>query len=107
MGGAVDTFSNIGKTMANIVTLGGYDVVENMVNPPKGGDQVETPQSMRTETSVGNKLDAVGSTYNPDEEENKRGAVNRKRLGTRGLQIPLTTTESTTTSTPSTTGIQL
>ena len=121
MGGVVDAISDVGRKALNTVTLGGYDAMSGGTwesgwesatmglyqQDKTGGDKVETPASMTTSTSVGNKLDAVGKTYNPDEEESKRKAVNKKRLGTRGLQIPMTAPDSTTTSTPSTTGIQL
>ncbi len=69
-----------------------------------GGDQVYVPPPIKTNTSVGSQLDAEAKTV---EEEDKTSAVDKAKLGTRGLQIPLASTNSTTTTpTAATAGIQ-
>ena len=52
-----------------------------------GGGQVATPPPVNTMTSIGNQLDAPVQTL---EEEDKTSMIDRKKLGTRGLQIPKT-----------------
>ena len=73
-----------------------------------GGGQTYEPKPMNTTTSVGNLLDVQPETYT-DKDEKKADTVSKKKLGTRGLQIPLEANKSTTTkpATPSTTGVQI
>ena len=52
-----------------------------------GGGQVATPPPVNTMTSIGNQLDAPVQTL---EEEDKTSMIDKKKLGTRGLQIPKT-----------------
>ena len=52
-----------------------------------GGNQVATPTPLNTMTSIGNQLDAPVQTL---EEEDKTSMIEKKKLGTRGLQIPKT-----------------
>ena len=54
-----------------------------------GGGQVEAPKPITTTTSVGNALSAAPQTFN--EEDSLKDKVSTKKLGTRGLRIPLTT----------------
>ncbi len=65
-----------------------------------GGGQTYTPPPINTTSSIGNQLDAQATTF--EEETGKEKAVDKAKLGTRGLQIPLAAATSTTnTSTPS------
>jgi len=71
-----------------------------------GGDQIVAPTKMETTTSVGGQL-SKAKEANTDATSGE-SAVNKKKLGTRGLQIPLTSsTSNTTASSPSSTGVQL
>ena len=75
-----------------------------------GGDQTEAPADMNTETTLlGNSVDggSGGGTFDEEEEKEKRAKVNKAKLGTRGLRIPLASTQSTTTNTAATTGVQI
>jgi len=67
-----------------------------------GGGQTYTPPPIKTSTSIGNQLEAGAKTL---EEEDKSSAVDKAKLGTRGLQIPLAATKSTPASAANT-GIQ-
>ena len=71
-----------------------------------GGGQTYTPRPMNTTTSVGNLLDAKAETYS-DKDKKKADTIDKKKLGTRGLQIPLVAKKSTTVASPSTTGVQI
>ncbi len=76
----------------------------------EGGGQTEAPPTMDTETTLlGNSVDggSGGGTFNEEEEKEKRAKVNKAKLGTRGLRIPLASTQSTTTNTAATTGVQI
>ena len=63
-----------------------------------GGGQTYTPPPINTTSSVGNQLDAQATTF--EEDTGKEKAVDKAKLGTRGLQIPLAAATSTT-ATPS------
>ena len=65
----------------------------------------ETPKPVSTTTSIGNQLEGQAETADSDTID-KESAVDKKKLGTRGLQIPLTA-PSTATVAPATTGIQV
>jgi len=81
------------------------------LSAPSGGTQVVTPEpppDVMTKNSVGNALDPGADAYNPEDEDSKRKAINKKKLGAKALQIPLeTNTSTTTTTTAATTGVQL
>jgi len=62
------------------------------------------PQPIETETDIGTKLDTTVETF--DESKKDERTVNKNKLGTKGLQIPLTPPSSTTTS-ASTTGLRV
>lgn len=66
-----------------------------------------TPKPISTSTNVGSQLDIQIPTL--DDSKIKESAVDKKKLGTRGLQIPLEANTSTTTteSTPASTGLQI
>ena len=72
-----------------------------------GGDQVTLPTPMNTTTNIGNQLDAAPQTL--DESKRREDAIDTKKLGTRGLRIPLQTDTSTTNTkqTAATTGVQI
>ena len=55
----------------------------------------ETPQAMVTSTSVGDLLEAPPQTLKAVDTV-KIDAIDRKKLGTRGLQIPLQSSTSDT-----------
>jgi len=65
------------------------------------------PQPINTSTSVGSKLDTQVETF--DDSKLKDSAVNKSKLGTRGLQIPLASDTSTTPTSvsPATTGLKI
>ena len=65
------------------------------------------PQPINTQTSAGSQLDIQVPTL--DDSKIKENAVDKKKLGTRGLQIPLEAPTSTTNteSTPASTGLQI
>ena len=69
-----------------------------------GGQQQQTPDPIQTTTSIGNQLTNTDATFEAGDEEKKRAGVDKKKLGTRGLQIPLATPKSNTAAT---TGVQL
>ena len=64
-----------------------------------GGGQVATPQPISTITSVG-VPEAPADTF----EEDAVSALDKKKIGTRGLRIPMA---NTTYLTPSASGVQL
>lgn len=66
----------------------------------------ETPQAMVTTSSVGDLLDAPKESFVED-STSKIDAIDRKKLGTRGLRIPLQSERSTTTNTAASSGVQL
>lgn len=61
----------------------------------KGTVGAETASPVKTTTPVGNKLDAVGTTFD-DTIKDRRKSVDKKSKGTRGLRIPLESTKSIT-----------
>ena len=64
------------------------------------------PQPINTTTTIGSALDVQTPEYN--QEDDKTSSVDKKKMGTRGLQIPLTSDKSTpTTPTAASTGIQI
>ena len=61
-----------------------------------GGDQVVTPEAAPEFASApGSMLSEGGGTFDEDEARKNR-AINKKKLGARGLRIPLTSNKSTT-----------
>ena len=72
----------------------------------KGKVAPQAVAPITTTSSIGNKLSAQGSTFNEGAVD-KEKSVDKKKLGTRGLQIPMAATQSNTKSTPATTGVQL
>ena len=74
----------------------GADFVEIQINKAMEEDTLaaETPRALETLTPIGSKLDAPSATF--DESASKEKAIAKKKLGTRGLRIPLTTNVSTT-----------
>lgn len=74
-----------------------------------GGGATEVPEEASTTTQLGTTLEGPsGGTFDEDEEARKRAAVNKAKLGTRGLRIPLASDASTTTSnTAAGTGVQI
>jgi len=69
----------------------------------KGQVAAEAPKPMQTTTSIGNQLDAQANTFDEGAVD-KEKSVDKKRMGTRGLQIPMTSTQ---TSTAANTGVQV
>ena len=65
----------------------------------RGGGATEVAKPMTTITSVGSALDAPEATF----EEEKLNKVETKKMGTRGLRIPLENTPTTQANT----GVQL
>ena len=64
------------------------------------------PIPVNTTTNIGSQLDTQVETF--DDTKIKEDAVDKKKLGTRGLQIPLEAPTSTTqTNTPANTGLQI
>ena len=68
-----------------------------------GGDQTEDPgappdlgSTLIGTTGLGN-VTGGGATFD-EEEEKEKNAIKKKKLGARGLRIPLTSTQSNTTS---------
>lgn len=57
----------------------------------------QAPTAMNTKTAVGSQLDAPEELLEEDSEE-EITAIEKKKMGTRGLQIPLADTQSTTVS---------
>lgn len=66
----------------------------------------EKPMDFITNTGVGTDM---GTAKTFDETTDKRGSIDKKKMGTRGLQIPLASDVSTTLDVPtaSTTGVQI
>ena len=65
----------------------------------------EAPRPISTTSTVGNQLDPVENTFSSEEDVNE--AVEKKKLGTRGLQIPLATDKGSTVNSATSTGVQL
>lgn len=86
--------------------LGDVPMVYREGGGKSGGGQVATPPPINTTTSVGSQLDAPAETF--DEDTEKLSKIEKKKMGTRGLQIPLTNTATTATA-PSayTTGVSI
>ena len=61
----------------------------------KGTVSAETPMPIQTTTTVGSQLDATPQTFEEGTTD-KADSIDKKKLGTRGLQIPLTSTTSNT-----------
>ena len=71
-----------------------------------GGQQTAAVPDMITTTGIGSQLDAPMETL--EEEASTVDAVDRKKLGTRGLRIPLASNKSNTiTPSASTTGFSV
>ena len=58
-----------------------------------GGGATAAPAPVMTTTSIGNILDTAGETLKEDDKATK--AIDKKKLGTRGLQIPLESPQTT------------
>lgn len=93
MGGIGDMFSDVTKA----ISLGLIDL------KPDKPDIPEPPTEVPTGAIAG---EAGGKTFSEEEEESRRKAVRKKRLGTKALQIPLEKT-STGVATPPSTGIKV
>lgn len=65
--------------------LGDVPMTYNEGGGKSGGGQIEVAKPMQTTTSVGSALDAPVQTF----EEDKKDSVDKKKMGTRGLQIPM------------------
>lgn len=71
-----------------------------------GGGATAAPTSMMTTTSIGDSLSGKTPTF--EDTTASESGVDKKKMGTRGLRIPLAAEESTTKEpSASTTGIQL
>ena len=81
--------------------LGHVPTVYSEGGGKSGGGQTEVAPPISTTTAVGSALDAPQETF---EEEDKLDKVETKKLGTRGLRIPL---GNTTPTTQANTGVQL
>lgn len=67
----------------------------------------EAPVDFVTNTLVGSDMGGNVKTFD-DESKKKEDTINKKKMGTRGLQIPLAAEASTTTeASPSETGVQI
>jgi len=85
MGGAI---KSVFEGTADLVTLGAFSTL--MGSTPEGGDETATPPPTETETDTGNEVAGAGAkTF--DETKTLSKTVDKKKLGTRGLQIPLQT----------------
>ena len=72
----------------------------------KGNVAPEAAPAMQTTTNVGEMEDPVEKTFEGDSIDTEK-AIDKKKMGTRGLQIPLAADKSTTSDTASTTGVQI
>jgi hypothetical protein len=74
----------------------------------KGTVKAETPKPITTTTSIGSALDAAATTFDEGAVD-KEKSIDKKRMGTRGLQIPMTSTKSSTLTgtSPASTGVQV
>lgn len=94
MGGPLKTITNLVSDVVKVSTLGLVDLAP---------DAPDVPAAPTTEVETGAIAgEGGGKTFDEGEEESRRKAVRKKRLGTKQLQIPLektTTGIATTTST--------
>ena len=97
----------LGLTTAELLlgagAVGGSALIASQASD-KGQLAPIVPQPIDTETDIGSKLDTTVETF--DESKKDERTVNKNKLGTKGLQIPLTPPSSTTTS-ASTTGLRV
>ena len=72
-----------------------------------GKVKAETPMDIITNTGIGGQLSGTSKTF--DDTKSKEDSINKKKMGTRGLQIPLVADTSTTevASSAPTTGVQI
>lgn len=63
-----------------------------------GGGATEVAKPITTTTSVGNALDATQEVF--EEETDALDTIDKKKLGTRGLRIPLAAESSNTSAEP-------
>ena len=75
--------------------LGNVPMVYREGGGKSGGGQTATPPPMITTTSIGSALDAAQPTF--EEDKDKTSMIDKKKLGTRGLQIPLANPTTTNT----------
>ncbi len=68
-----------------------------------GGGQTAAPSPIMTTTAVGSALEGPPVTF----EESDKKVIDKKKLGTRGLQIPLAADKTTTGTTVASGGIQI
>ena len=71
-----------------------------------GSSEPEVISPIQTISDVGGLPEGSIDTYTEDEDKKKEESVAKKRLGARGLRIPLKSTKSTT-NTPSQTGLNI
>ena len=72
-----------------------------------GKVKAETPMDIITNTGIGRQLSGGSEAF--DDSKSKADTIDKKKMGTRGLQIPLVAEGSTTdiTSSAPTTGVQI
>ena len=70
-----------------------------------GGGATDRAAPMITETGGTNELEASAKTAEGTDTIDTEKAVDKKRMGTRGLQIPMNSTQSAATA--ATTGVQV
>ena len=91
-----ELFDFIGSdTAADVGTATITQDVGTGVSSILGGGKEPTGSSTTTAT-IGGQLGSPGKTFSEEEEANKLKGISKKRMGTRGLQIPLTADETTT-----------
>ena len=78
-------------------TFGGYTKLKDTITDDGGTVAAEEPPDITTDFTIGGQLDTPGSMFTEEEEESKLKGISKKRMGTRGLQIPLVADTSTTT----------
>ena len=73
----------------------------------KGGSEPEVIRPIETSSEVGNLPEGSVETLSEEETKNKEEAVAKKRLGARGLRIPLKSNQSTTTTASTSSGLNV
>jgi hypothetical protein len=83
--------------------IGEVPMVYNGGGGKSGGTQTAMPAPINTTTPIGGQLDAPTETL--DTDTTGVDDIDKKKMGTRGLQIPLASEKSTPTA--ATTGVQV